>query len=122
MLRHQYCINEIIQKIKVILINRPKNMRIDKFLEFIFEKYNSMLRLVDSDYISSIIEEVSFVEQRILDSINDYFNGQLMGALVEIQRLNDNIGMKLKVTSLRKGEIWYRGRIKEQSVGLYEKK
>ena len=120
-MERRYCINEIIHTTKAILMNRPKNIRIDNFLEIIFKKYNSMLLLVNCDDISSIIEEVSFVEQRILESINDYFNGRLMGALVEIQRLNDNIGKKLKVTTLKEGEIWYRGRIKEQSVGLYEK-
>ena len=120
MMKH---IIDIVQKIRPALLNRPKDKRIDEFLESIFKSYNTSLEsVIDSNITCQLLEKVDFVEQRILDALREFYNGRLMGALIEIQRLYDAMRNDLHVISINKDDIWYRGRIKERRSGLYTKK
>ena len=117
---------KIVSQIKDALSNRPKEKRIDDFLEIEFEKYNNLLK----DYcLTDCLSEkqkqiVDLIENRILQSLKDYFNGKLSGALTEIQCLLQDLSGADgdNITILKKGEIWYRGRIKEEGSNLFNRK
>lgn len=121
----QYII-KIVSQIKDTLSNRPKEKRIDDFLEIGFEKYNNLLK----DYcLTDCLSEkqkqtVDLIENRIIQSLKDYFNGKLSGALIEIQCLLQDLSGAdgNNIAILKKGEIWYRGRIKEEGSNLFNRK
>lgn len=119
----------IVHKIKESLSHRPKDKRIDCFLETIFEEYNLMLSKLNDCCKENILtnrqlQSVEHIEQRILQGQKDYFNGKLMGALFEMQALLQELELidGLNIRSVKKDEIWYRGRVREESTRLFEKK
>ena len=122
----RHYIIEIVQQIRESLSNRPKDKRMDVFLEMVFEKYNNLL----NDYcLASCLSEtqqdkIKLIENRIIECLKDYFRGCLMGALNEIQCLLQDLKSAEgnNLTILNKGEIWYRGRIKEEGLSLYNRK
>lgn len=120
---------EILLPIIATLANRPKDKRIDIFLDSLFKKYNDTLLQIDDRYLetisfSQLYDTIEKVEQRILQSLKDYFNGRLDGAILEIDYLFQNIDLVdgFNTTILNKDDIWYRSRLKEDGTRLYERK
>lgn len=122
--KRQYFI--MVQQIRNTLSNRPKGKRIDDFLKIVFEKYNNLLKdYCLTDCLSEKqIQTIELLENRILTCLKDYFNGNLSGALTEIQCLLQDLRSTdgNNITILKKGEIWYRGRIKEDGFNLFNRK
>ena len=123
--QRQYII-EIVQQIRETLTNRPKNKRMDVFLEMVFKKYNNLLNdcCLASCLSKTQQDKIELIENRIIECIKDYFRGCLMGALNEIQNLLQDLKSSEgnNLTILKKGEIWYRGRIKEECLNLFNRK
>lgn len=96
----------------------------NEFVDELFKKYNEQLHTIDNgcSFKSQLLEEVEFVEERIVDSINDYYSGSIMGASVEIQRLHSHFKRTLHVHQIKEGDIWYRGRIMKRGGRLFGRK
>ena len=117
---------EIVQQIRETLSNRPKDKRMDVFLEMVFEKYNNLLNDYCLENCLSEMQQdkIKQIENRIIVCLKDYFRGCLMGALNEIQCLLQDLKSSggSNLTILNKGEIWYRGRIKDEGISFFNKK
>lgn len=120
---------EIILPVSDTLAKKPKDERIDIFLDSLFKKYNDTLLQIDDRYLenipfSQLSKTIEKVEQRILQSLKDYFNGRLDGAVAEIAFLLQDIELVdgFNTTILNKDDIWYRSRLKEEGTRLYERK
>lgn len=121
----QYII-KIVQQIRDFLNNRPEDKRIDCFLENVFKEYNKLLQeYCLNDFLSEKqLSKIDVIEQCVLQGLKDYFNGRLMGALSEIQRLLQNLQFNDDniVTVAKKDEVWYRGRMKDDRSYLFNRK
>ena len=118
----------LIHKIKGTLSNRPTDKRIDLFLETIFEEYNTVLHGLNKKNIGELLSEkylqtIEHIEQRILQCFKDYFNGNLYGAIVEMDMLLQDINIVdgFNTSVLKRDDIWYRGRLREDGVCLYKR-
>lgn len=125
MVQMQHIIIKIVQQIRDSLSQRPTDKRIDIFFDKIFKEYNDLLFLLDKHInIAQQFATIEQVEQRILQSLRDYFNGHLYGAIGEIDFLLQDINLVdgFNISILRTNDIWYRGRIIEGNARLYKKK
>ena len=113
----------IIEEVRKSLQNR-ESQSFDVFLEELYERYEVLLHSIDNNckIKSKLLEEADYTKQRIFDSINDYYSGNLMGALTEIQRLHWHFEDSLNVRTIKKGDIWYRGRVMKRGRKLYTRK
>ena len=123
--QRQYIIKTV-QQIRDSLYNRPKDKRIDCFLENVFKEYNKLLQeycLIDC-LSEKQLSKIELIENCVIQGLKDYFNGSLMGALTEIQRLLQNLQFNDDniVTVIKKGEVWYRGRLKDDRSNLFNRK
>lgn len=121
-------IKEIIQKIKGSLSNWPTDKRIDIFLEMIYKEYNLMLyefseRNSNNSLPKQHLQTIELVEQRILQSLKDYFCGNLYGAIGEVDMLLQDINHigGYNITIIERDNIWYRGRLRENGTSLYKR-
>jgi len=122
--QRQYIINYI-QHISDSLSQRPSDKRIDEFLDTVFKGYNDMLLHMDGyENLTKLFETIEKVERKILQSIKDYLNGHLYGAIGEIDFLLQDIALAdgFNISVLKTNDIWYRGRLVEVNSRLYKKK
>ena len=115
--------HNIIREVRQSLQNRG-SQNFDEFLEEILERYYVLLHSIDDgcSIKAKLIEEAEFIKQRIYDSINNYYSGNLLGALTEIQRLHWHFERTLNIRTIKKGEIWYRGRVMKKGERLFSRK
>ncbi len=118
-----------IQKIKDSLSSWAGDQRIDDFLKALFKEYNKMLFELnvncEYDFLSpKQLQTIELIERRIVQSLKDYYNGHLYGAIGEIDFLLQDINLinGFNISTLHENDIWYRGRIKEEGMRLYERK
>lgn len=123
---------DIIKQIERLLHSRPKNMVLIDFLKSIFEQYSEMLASLD-DIIArpkmlkeGLIETTENVEERIYQSLEDYYNGRLLSAIAEMDFLFQDLGLILpkgyNEYSMCSGDIWYRGRVRNEGIRMYSTK
>lgn len=112
-------INEVRQSLQ----NR-ESQSFDEFLEGLLERYIVLLHSIDDgcSIKTKLIEETEFIKQGICDSINHYYSGNLMNALTDIQILHGHFEDTLNVRTIRKGEIWYRGRVMKKGERIFSRK
>lgn len=113
-------------KVKRALSSWSRGKRIDDFLENMFIEYNKVLGEINESYSIndlSFFETIEFIEQQILQSLKNYFNGHLYQAITAIEDIFQKIDLVdgFNISVLRSNEIWFRGRIKEDNARLYEK-
>lgn len=113
----------VIKEIRKSLQNR-ESQSFDVFLEELFERYSELLHSIDDSCMikTRLLEEAEHTKQRVIDSINDYYSGNLMGASTEIQRLHWHFKDTLNVRTIKKGDIWYRGRVMKRGKKLFNRK
>ena len=124
-MEQRQCLIKFIQNTKDALFQRPSDKRIDDFLDTVFNEYNDMLHQVEGyRNLAKLFEIIENVERKILQSLKDYFNGHLYGAIGEIDFLLQDIDLAdgFNTSVLKINDIWYRGRLVEENSRLYKKK
>lgn len=122
-------ITHIIQHIKNILHTRPKHVELVDFYHNVFEQYKEKVASLD-DIITrpkilkeGLIETIEKVEERIYQSLDDYYAGRLSSAIAEMDFLFQDLDLllpqKYNQYSINQDDLWYRGRIKKEGIKIY---
>ena len=100
-MNNQEKIIHIIQHIKNILHTRPKHMELVDFYHNVFEQYKEKVASLD-DIITrpkilkeGLIETIEKVEERIYQSLDDYYAGRLSSAIAEMDFLFQELDLLL---------------------------
>jgi hypothetical protein len=128
-MNNQEKIIHIIQHIKNILHTRPKHMELVDFYHNVFEQYKEKVASLD-DIITrpqilkeGLIETIEKVEERIYQSLDDYYAGRLSSAIAEMDFLFQDLDLllpqKYNQYSMNQDDVWYRGRIKKEGIQIY---
>lgn len=122
----------IIQRIKNILSARPKDIGLVDFLKSIYDEYAVMIATLDDSIArpkmlkEGLIETIDKVEERIYQSLEDYYNGRLLSAIAEMDFLFQDLHLILpdgyNQFTINSNDIWYRGRKIIEGTRIYPRK